>query len=123
MRAVPPTITSLPPSPADERNSRMFRYFVAMIIRVICFLLILVLPDWWRVIPLIGAVFLPYFAVVAANASTTPPQAEPERPIAQLEGGEWSTEAAPDPTVVSGPDAAAERAAEPEPAPKQGVSP
>lgn len=90
----------------------MFRYFVAMIIRVICFLLILVLPDWWRVVPLLGAVFLPYFAVVIANASTTPPATEVERPIAQLESGEWSAEAdAPLAAEPAGPAATPARAA------------
>ena len=29
--------------------------------------LAVVIPDWWRVIPLVGALVLPYVAVVIAN--------------------------------------------------------
>jgi hypothetical protein len=39
-----------------------------MIIRTVCFLLTLVLPDPYRWFTLAGAVFLPYIAVVIANA-------------------------------------------------------
>ena len=67
MRAKPTAITELPPSPDEERRSRMIRYTIAMSIRLICLVLAIVIPAWWRVIPIIGAVVLPYVAVVIAN--------------------------------------------------------
>jgi hypothetical protein len=67
MRTKPTAITELPPSPDDERRSRMIRYTIAMTVRVICLGLVVVLPDWWKLAPGIAAVVLPYFAVVIAN--------------------------------------------------------
>lgn len=67
----PATITSLPPSLADDQRRRMISYSIMMIIRVVCIGLCLVVPGWWAVIPALGAVFLPYFAVVVANAANS----------------------------------------------------
>ncbi|MEO6533307.1 MAG: DUF3099 domain-containing protein [Pseudolysinimonas sp.] len=67
MSAKPVSITELPPSPDAERHSRMIKYAIAQGIRVLCIVAILFVPGWWRLIPAAGAVFLPYFAVVAAN--------------------------------------------------------
>jgi hypothetical protein len=39
-----------------------------MMIRTFCFILAVVLPSPWRWVALIGAVTLPYIAVIAANA-------------------------------------------------------
>jgi hypothetical protein len=65
--------TSLPPSPDDERRSRMIRYAVTMGIRMVCFLVAILIPvSWWTLIPLAGAIFLPYFAVVMANTANNP---------------------------------------------------
>jgi predicted tellurium resistance membrane protein TerC len=61
--------TSLPPSPDDERRSRMIKYTVAMTIRFICIALVFIVPGWWRLLPAIGAVLLPYIAVVLANTA------------------------------------------------------
>ena len=74
------SITNLPLSPDEERRHRMIKYSVAMGIRVVCIFAILFVPGWWAVIPLIGAVFLPYFAVVVANVSTDPRRGEVQRP-------------------------------------------
>lgn len=70
--AKPTPITSLPPSPDDDRRGRMLRYSVAMTIRVICIFACLVTPGWWMIIPAIGAIVLPYIAVVVANISVRP---------------------------------------------------
>jgi DUF3099 family protein len=67
MRTKPTAITELPPSPDAERRTRMIRYTIAMSIRLVCFILAIVIQEWWRVIPLVGAVVLPYIAVVIAN--------------------------------------------------------
>jgi hypothetical protein len=47
----------------------MIRYAVAMGIRGVCVLLLFVVPGWWRLLPLVGAVVLPYIAVVLANTA------------------------------------------------------
>ncbi len=68
MRAKPVSITERPPSPDAERHSRMIKYAIAQGIRVLCIVAVFVVPlSWWTLIPAAGAVFLPYFAVVAAN--------------------------------------------------------
>ncbi|HWU57325.1 MAG TPA: DUF3099 domain-containing protein [Microbacteriaceae bacterium] len=64
------SITSLPQAPDAERHSRMIKYSVAMGIRVLCLVSILFVHGWWIIIPALGAVFLPYFAVVLANVGT-----------------------------------------------------
>ncbi len=62
------SITSLPRSPHDDRRSRMIQYSIAMTIRVICIVLCLFVRGWWLLLPAIGALILPYIAVVLANA-------------------------------------------------------
>jgi hypothetical protein len=74
------SITSLPRSPQDDRRSRMIQYSVAMTIRAVCLVLCLVVPGWWRLLPAVGAIVLPYIAVVLANASSNRPSAEVLRP-------------------------------------------
>jgi len=51
-----------------DQSARQRRYFISMMIRTICFILTVVLPSPYRWIALIGAVTLPYIAVIAANA-------------------------------------------------------
>ncbi|UCR89687.1 DUF3099 domain-containing protein [Mycetocola spongiae] len=75
-----PTITTLPPSPEDDRHSRMKKYFIAMIIRVLCLLCLLFLHGWWLVLPVIGSIVLPYFAMLIANVTGTPPGGNVESP-------------------------------------------
>lgn len=62
------TITTLPRSPEDDRRARMIKYSVMMFIRVVCIGLCLVVQGWWLLICVLGAVFLPYVAVILANA-------------------------------------------------------
>jgi hypothetical protein len=45
----------------------MIRYVIAMSIRLVCIGLVVVLPDLWKIAPAIGAIALPYIAVVIAN--------------------------------------------------------
>lgn len=66
------SITSLPRSPEDDRRGRMLRYSIAMGIRLLCIIACFFTPGWWLVIPAIGAIVLPYVAVVIANVSTSP---------------------------------------------------
>jgi len=51
-----------------DQTARQRRYFISMMIRTFCFILAVVLPSPWRWVALIGAVTLPYIAVIAANA-------------------------------------------------------
>lgn len=68
----------------------MTKYFIMMGVRVVCFILMVVIaPYGWHTAALaVGAVFLPYFAVVVANVgddvseppAVSPLAALPERP-------------------------------------------
>ena len=63
------SVTSLEVSPEEERRNRFIKYTVAMIIRSVCVVLAVLVPlGWLTVLFAAGAVFLPYFAVVIANA-------------------------------------------------------
>ena len=75
------TVTSLNRSPDAERNSRMVKYSIAMGIRLACIGACFLVSGWWLLLPALGAVLLPYFAVVVANSVTSgPSQASPLRP-------------------------------------------
>ncbi|MBB5641277.1 DUF3099 domain-containing protein [Cryobacterium roopkundense] len=74
------SITSLPVSPEAERRSRMIKYSVAMGIRVICIVLMLFVHGWWLLLCAIGAIALPYFAVIVANVHSSPNGAPVLRP-------------------------------------------
>ena len=66
------SITSLPVSDEVERRNRMIKYSIAMAVRVVCIVLLLFVQGWWLVICAIGAIVLPYFAVVIANVKIAP---------------------------------------------------
>ncbi|MDH6180909.1 hypothetical protein M2152_001091 [Microbacteriaceae bacterium SG_E_30_P1] len=74
------SVTSLPEAPDVERNRRFTNYAIAMGIRTVCVILCFFVQGWWLVLPILGAVILPYVAVVAANARAARPGAEVERP-------------------------------------------
>ena len=63
------TVTSIDVSPEDERRSRMVRYLVAMSIRVVCIIAGVYVEGWLMWVCFAGAIFLPYFAVIIANAT------------------------------------------------------
>jgi len=62
------SITTVSESPEDERRSRMLKYTLAMTIRVICIVAAMFVEGWLMWLAFAGAIFLPYFAVVLANA-------------------------------------------------------
>jgi hypothetical protein len=74
------SITSLPPSPDEERHGRMIRYSIAMGVRVLCIILAFVFTGWPQIAAIIGTIVLPYFAVVIANVKMRQPDAEVIRP-------------------------------------------
>lgn len=82
-----PSVTSLPQSPQDEADHRVRRYALTMGIRTVCFLLMaLVQPlGWWTWVFAAAAVFLPYIAVVYANAGSDSTPSSVESPVSQLE--------------------------------------
>ena len=53
---------------SEEQAGRTRRYLVSMGIRTACLIGAVLAPSPWRWILVVGAVILPYFAVVAANA-------------------------------------------------------
>ncbi|MDJ0335110.1 DUF3099 domain-containing protein [Salinibacterium sp. G-O1] len=61
------SITSLPESPQDDQRRRVIRYSVAMSIRVACVIACFFAQGWWLLACVIGALVLPYIAVVIAN--------------------------------------------------------
>lgn len=63
------SITDAAAAHSDEMHQRMVKYAVAMGIRMVCLILIFVVDGWFRLLPIAGAVFLPWIAVVIANGS------------------------------------------------------
>ncbi len=61
-------ITSAQKSLSTDQPTRQRRYFISMMVRTACFILTVILPSPFRWFALAGAVFLPYIAVVVANA-------------------------------------------------------
>lgn len=68
----PQSATSLPRAPRDEAHTRMTKYFVMMSVRVLCFVLMVVVTPygWYTWLFALGAIILPYLAVVVANVSS-----------------------------------------------------
>jgi hypothetical protein len=73
------SVTSAQPGRSEDLDSRITRYAWMMSIRIVCFVLAVVTPSPWRWLFVVGAIALPYFAVVLANAhrSSTQPAAQP----------------------------------------------
>jgi Flp pilus assembly protein TadB len=62
------TVTDAAPGHSEDLNSRIVRYAWMMSIRIVCFVLAVLTPSPWRWLFVVAAVFLPYVAVVMANA-------------------------------------------------------
>jgi len=79
---IPPSTTSLPPSPQDEAAARSTRYLLLMGLRIVCIILMVVIQPfgWYTWVFGLGAVFLPYIAVVLANVSSNVGGATAENP-------------------------------------------
>jgi len=63
----PVSITDARLSTSEDLDRRQRRYLWTMLVRVICFVAMLFVPGWWKVVALLGAVFLPAAAVLLAN--------------------------------------------------------
>jgi low affinity Fe/Cu permease len=66
--------TTLEISPEQERRSRMIKYTVAMSVRMVCIVLGVFSQGWLMWVFFALAVFLPYFAVIIANAQGPDPK-------------------------------------------------
>lgn len=73
-------VTSVGVNPADDRAHRMRMYFIAMSLRVLCIVSLFWVRGFWIVIAALGAVLLPYFAVLIANAVSHVSGHAPETP-------------------------------------------
>jgi Flp pilus assembly protein TadB len=67
--STPVTITSARPAHSADIRRREIRYLLSMGIRTACFVLAIVTSGPLRWVLVAGAVFLPYVAVVLANAT------------------------------------------------------
>src|SRR3954453_16965664 len=68
----PVRITTVGASRAEDISARQKRYLVAMTFRTVCFVAaIFVTLTWARVVLIVGALVLPYIAVVMANAGAS----------------------------------------------------
>lgn len=93
------SVTNAQPGRSEDLDSRIARYAWMMSIRIVCFVLAVLTPSPWRWMFIVAAVFLPYIAVVLANAqrsstvSGVEPFIAPERPAI-----------GPHPGVITQPD-------------------
>lgn len=62
------TITGAQVSLKEDQAARTRRYLISMALRTACFIGAVVTTGWVRWTLVVGAVILPYIAVVAANA-------------------------------------------------------
>jgi Protein of unknown function (DUF3099) len=69
-------VTQARRSLSDDINFRQRRYLLMMGVRAVCFVIAVVMfvnhLGWLVVIPILGAIFIPYFAVVFANGGREP---------------------------------------------------
>jgi hypothetical protein len=93
-------ITSVPRSRADDIAARQKRYIFSMAVRTICFVSAIVVgPGPLRWVLIVGAVFLPYVAVVMANAG---PGRDNEAELRQVGGVERELPTTPTPGPIGG---------------------
>lgn len=81
-----PSVTTAAAPRSDDLAGRQRRYLIMMGIRIACLPLAVVTQGWLRWVFILGAVVLPYVAVVIANAARQParsalsPVVPPPRP-------------------------------------------
>ncbi|MDJ0315707.1 DUF3099 domain-containing protein [Arthrobacter antibioticus] len=90
-------ITNAAIAHSEDMHSRMVKYAVTMGIRMVCLAAIFVFDGWFKLIPVIGAVVLPWVAVVIANGGADIVHQErvellDNAPTYGIEGGQNSTE-------------------------------
>jgi hypothetical protein len=81
------SVTTAQKPHSDDVDARQRRYLIIMGVRIACLPLAIIVEGWARWVFIIGAVVLPYIAVVVANAVRRPEPGmlvpvEPESPRA-----------------------------------------
>lgn len=71
------SITSARRALSEDLHDRNMRYLVSMLIRTVCFVLMIMTPSPWRWLFALGAVVIPYIAVTVASAGR---EAAPKAP-------------------------------------------
>lgn len=85
------SVTSAGVNPADDRAHRMRMYFIAMSLRMACIVSLFWVRGWWVLLVAAGAVFLPWFAVLVANAAAHGGEEAPDAPeLLRIEGQSMS---------------------------------
>lgn len=89
---------------SEEMRQRMIKYSVTMGIRMVCLALIFVFDGWFKIIPVAGAVILPWVAVMIANGGADINHQETvdlldEAPMYALTPGETDTDDDGSPSV------------------------
>lgn len=62
------SVTSAGVNPTEDRAHRIRMYFIAMSLRVLCVVSLFWLRGWWVLVPVLGAIIFPWFAVMIGNA-------------------------------------------------------
>lgn len=101
------SITAARAPHSDEIRDRIVKYSVTMGIRMVCIVLIFVFDGWYRLIPMIGAVVLPWFAVIIANGGSDTNNMDTssllnEAPMYQLEAEPHRDDDEGEPEVLDG---------------------
>lgn len=60
-------VSSVGKAPSEERSQRLKKYVLTMSVRMACIAAMPFAQGWWILIFALGAIFLPYVAVVLAN--------------------------------------------------------
>lgn len=98
-------VTSVGVNPARDRAYRMRMYFLAMSLRVLCITSLFWLRGWWILLAALGAILLPYFAVLIANAvshvgGTRPDAPAPLQLSAPATQAETSSDSQAEPLII-----------------------
>lgn len=92
------TVTTVGDAPAVERAQRVRKYAVMMSVRMACIVVMPFVDGLWVLACALGAVFLPYVAVVAANVKAR------SSSESELEGVQQQLEGSPEPAASQSPD-------------------
>lgn len=85
------SITNAQEAHSQEMHGRLVKYSLAMGIRMVCIALIFAVDGWFKLVPMVGAVVLPWIAVVIANGGSDTNHQEnaallDEAPLYELSG-------------------------------------
>lgn len=66
------SVTTVRASTAEDRHRREMQYLLAMFLRIVCIVVAVVVPGPMRWVAVVGAMLLPWFAVMIANNTGSP---------------------------------------------------